>query len=524
METLPRELRLRKLYHLAATVGEAILRFGSESNTVREETAISHFWKNQEMGGDARDMYRGLELLNEIEGSRHGDEELMKRTVSNKKNFLKLLENFQENDPEFDIPKTIVLEPLPIVTFSITTCKRLLEFQKTMRMFLKNCLDRHLIHRWICIDDNSSETDRKKMKEQFPFFEFVWKTPEQKGHVQSLKILTEMVTTPFLLHNEDDRVLVDPKKYIGPMIEILNHDETLGQVIFNHNYTETLEDDVVGGILKKTSSNVFYYEHEYSPNEESIRLFFQKYGRDKSSSTHYPHFSLSPGLTRTKIFIQDNFRDEERFEKKFAERYTARGYKTAFLPGFHNKHVGRLIRDRKDFTKFNAYDLTLTPQFDNLPSHEFVVVDSSDVKHHFDVFGNQNAAIGIVVCPNKWMTIDILKRLIFRIFTIATSPDMILFDYADADENVSSPRVVTELKMESLEEDDLYCYYVSRRAMDTILENGKDLFKIYKTINPILFKISPMLKTFFATPPLSRILRKYQSVNGDEDGGKSTTL
>lgn len=522
---------MKKLYHLASATGEAIMRFGSTSNSVREETAISLFWKNHKRGFDAsniRDAYRGLELLNEIEDSRHDDEELMKRTVANKKFFLKLVEFFEENLASIPEP-VVVMEPLPVVTFSITTCKRFTEFEKTMRAFLKNCLDRHLIHRWICIDDNSSETDREKMKKQFPFFEFVWKSPEQKGHVQSMNILTKMVTTPFLLHNEDDRVLVDPKKYIGPMIEILNHDETLGQVIFNHNYTETLEDDVVGGFLKKTDSNVFYYEHEYSPTEESRRLFFQKYGHDKTSSTHYPHFSLSPGLTRTEIFRDDGFRDEERFERKFAERYTTRGYKTAFLPGFHNKHIGRLIRDREDFTKFNAYDLALVSQFDNLPPHEFVVVDSPDSKLHFKTYKEvvRRGGDGIVVWPRKFSTEDILKTFIFRIFTIASSPDAILFDYKfDESADVSSPKVVTEMKIESVEEDVSYCYYLSRHAMNIVLENGKDLVKIYDTINPILFKTSPMMKTFFATPPISRFVspKKQQSVDGHENCRKSTTL
>ena len=135
---------------------------------------------------------------------------------------------------------------------------------------------------------------------------------------------------------------------------------------------------------------------------------------------------------------------------------------------------------------------------------EFVAINSSDTKIHFDIFKNRNLnGKGFVVYPQKFSSSVILKTLIFRTFAIVSSPDMIVFDYSLDD----FQRFSYTSKMESLNEDDLYCYYVTRFAMDTIVENGKELFKIYKTINPILFKISPMLKMFFAKPPISQILK-----------------
>jgi hypothetical protein len=152
---------------------------------------------------------------------------------------------------------------------------------------------------------------------------------------------------------------------------------------------------------------------------------------------------------------------------------------------------------------------------------KFIETTSSDAKEHFLVFGTADDS-DLIVWPRKFSSNNVLKRIICKTFAVVNFPDMILFDYDDSDCRKDLPIFVS--KSESLEEDEMYCYFVSKRAMTTILENGKDLFKIYKTINPILFKIGPMLNTVFATPPLSRILRKYQSVNGDEDGGKSTTL
>ena len=53
---------------------------------------------------------------------------------------------------------------LPLITLSITTCKRIDLFIPTMNSVI-NCLDVKLIDEWLCVDDNISEEDRKKMQE-----------------------------------------------------------------------------------------------------------------------------------------------------------------------------------------------------------------------------------------------------------------------------------------------------------------------------------------------------------------------
>lgn len=153
---------------------------------------------------------------------------------------------------------------------------------------------------------------------------------------------------------------------------------------------------------------------------------------------------------------------------------------------------------------------------------KFVETNSSDAKDHFLVFGNRDDS-DLIVWPHKFSSNDILQRIICKTFEVVNYfPDMILFDYDDSDCRKDLPIFVS--KSESLREDDSYCYYVTKRAMTTILENGKDLLKIYETINPILFKIGPMLRTIFLRPSISRVLRKQQSIHGDEDGWKSAAL
>ena len=72
------------------------------------------------------------------------------------------------------------------VTLTITSCRRLHLFEKTVNSFLSCCGDLEAIGRWICIDDGSSEEDRRRMEELYPFFEFVFKEPSEKGHAKSM--------------------------------------------------------------------------------------------------------------------------------------------------------------------------------------------------------------------------------------------------------------------------------------------------------------------------------------------------
>ena len=53
------------------------------------------------------------------------------------------------------------------VTITMTTCKRFNLFTQTVSSFINCCLDIELVSRWICVDDNSTEEDRKEMKELY---------------------------------------------------------------------------------------------------------------------------------------------------------------------------------------------------------------------------------------------------------------------------------------------------------------------------------------------------------------------
>ena len=267
------------------------------------------------------------------------------------------------------------------ITFTITTCKRLGFFVQTMTSFLNMVCrdDLKLIRRWICVDDNSSEEDRARMRELFPFFEFVLKTPETRGHARSLDIIRDMVDTKYQLHLEDDWWFFDPSLSLRNMRKVLeenskhgknkNRQHKLGQIAINKNMACMSGDYKLVGSepVNDRGLNFYYYVHTYIDSEREkdkyVEYFRTKVTDDvpnPSGSVYWPHFTLRPSLIRSEIWkdLGPFYEGEGKghFEKRFAERYVEQGWKTAFLDKIYCLDLGY------DKTK-NAYVLNEMNQF-----------------------------------------------------------------------------------------------------------------------------------------------------------------
>jgi len=219
--------------------------------------------------------------------------------------------------------------PFPEVTLIVTTCRRLDLFIRTINAFLACCSDHERIGRWICIDDNSSADDRHQMKEAFPFFEFVWKGPEDRGHAKSLQMLQDMVTSPYIFHLEDDQEFFVPSHYIGRCLRGLSVGTSIGQCLVNLSYAESLDDYFIQGGLPFQNQGDAFVAHLFDPERNFVR------GR---SNCHWPHFSLRPGLVHRDVWDL-GFRDVPFFEREFAHRYEAAGWRTIFLPDIYHLHA-----------------------------------------------------------------------------------------------------------------------------------------------------------------------------------------
>jgi len=265
-------------------------------------------------------------------------------------------------------PKGMVLDinPLPYITLSITTCKRLDLFERTMNSFLNCVLDKHLISEYICVDDNSSEEDRNIMKEKYPFFKFYFKSESEKGHPRSMNIIKNLCKTKYLFHIEDDWEFVYKDNYISKCIHILNSDKSIKQCLLNKNYGELVGclNTTIGGQYMVTEKSkegpggIRYYIHEQMTPQDYV----SKYGSHRNCA-YWPHFSFRPSVIDASIFgsIGDFNESCNHFEMEYANRYISKGYKSAFLEGIYCIHIGRLTSDRSGI--INAYNLNGQKQF-----------------------------------------------------------------------------------------------------------------------------------------------------------------
>lgn len=250
-------------------------------------------------------------------------------------------------------------------TLTITTCKRLDLFERTVNSFLNCCEDLHRIRRFVCVDDNSSESDRERMRQRYPFFDFILKDPQDKGHARSMNLLRTEVHTSYWLHLEDDWEFLAALPYVGRAVGILQAEPGLAQVVFNRNYAETLQDRALaGGLLRRhLATGRRYVLHEHVPPEGQA-AFFARQPQGARSNMWWPHFSLQPSVMDARKLLALGEFDEGggHFEQAFARRFMAAGHGTAFFDLVACQHIGRLISERGN-GKPNAYELNDVQQF-----------------------------------------------------------------------------------------------------------------------------------------------------------------
>lgn len=256
-----------------------------------------------------------------------------------------------------------------IITFSITTCKRLDLFLNTMNSFINMCVDVDMIDRWICIDDNSSMCDRERMMWDYPFIEFYFKNKKERGHVNSMNMIRNLVNTKYLLHLEDDWLFIKKCHYIKPALHILNsktynfvsdggkmlyeNGHKIMQVIFNRTYNETLIRNVrIGGFIAETFSPKYRFViHEHNsiqdPEKELIR---------------WPHFSFNPSLINMEALKNIGaFENINGFEYFYAKKYFYNfKYISCFFDDVICVHTGKKTWENEGK---NAYELNDVEQY-----------------------------------------------------------------------------------------------------------------------------------------------------------------
>ena len=239
------------------------------------------------------------------------------------------------------------------IFFSITTCKRYDLFERTMNSLLRTWRDKEKIDYFFCVDDNSSKADRDKMRKKYPFFKYYMKGPTEKGHRQSMNIIwskLKELKPRYWIHMEDDWLFFYEDNYVSRAVDFLDRQESnnIHQLLFNRNYAETYEWDIVGG-AKIEPGFLLHEQTEHIP-------------AGCRTNGYWPHYSFRPSMIRVAPILDLGNYDSPNtfFERDYADRYSARGYQSAFFDAITCFHTGKLTSDKSGT---NAYSLNNESQF-----------------------------------------------------------------------------------------------------------------------------------------------------------------
>jgi len=262
--------------------------------------------------------------------------------INSNNKYKNLITSFTKNTLEKKVSDKIT------VMFTITTCKRYDLFIQTINSMKKMWKDLDKVDYFFCVDDNSSEADRVDMQDKYPFFDYYMKSENEKGHRESMNIiwnkLNEIKPT-YWIHMEDDWYYFKSNNFVTRGIELLEKykDQNIHQLVFNRNYGLTMSDmNRTGGIIL----------------EPGILLHEKKENVMGKNCSYWPHYSLQPSIVRTSVILELGNYDSVNsfFERDYADKYFAQGYKTMFFDFIHSIHIGKGSGE-------NAYALNNIKQF-----------------------------------------------------------------------------------------------------------------------------------------------------------------
>jgi tetratricopeptide (TPR) repeat protein len=237
------------------------------------------------------------------------------------------------------------------VMLTVTTCKRLSLFEETINSMKRNWKDISAVDYFFCVDDNSSEEDRTTMQTKYPFFDYHMKGPTEKGHRESMNIIwnkLKEIQPTYWIHMEDDWLYFKQENYVTRAIALLEKYESqnIHQLVFNREYGLMLKD------MNRTS---------VEPLESGVVIHSQKPAQGPNCA-YWPHYSLQPSIVRTKAILELGNYDSPNtfFERDYANKYGAAGYKTIFYDGVYSLHIGKQHWEKDGQ---NAYALNGVGQF-----------------------------------------------------------------------------------------------------------------------------------------------------------------
>jgi hypothetical protein len=239
------------------------------------------------------------------------------------------------------------------ISFTVTTCKRWNIFERTMDIFLLQCQDVDLIQEWILIDDNSSEEDRTKMKERYPFFTFIFKKESEKGHAKSMNMLLNFVKTDYVIHFEDDWSC-NISFNLSSLFNYMKNEKVDHLILRHIGGQHDKNTEIDGKMIYNYTYNSLHYlkpelNKEYDMNQ-IVDIFDVNEKKecefDKNRYWWWPGFTLNPSIFNMRKlkdnigYFNENIR-QELFEYDYAIRAFNKGYIVNYVDLYieHTGHV-----------------------------------------------------------------------------------------------------------------------------------------------------------------------------------------
>lgn len=251
-----------------------------------------------------------------------------------------------------NVPTKQINDARPVrVMLTVTTCKRLALFKETMNSMMRAWQDLSAVDYFFCVDDNSSAEDRQTMQTEYPFFDYYMKEPAEKGHRESMNVIWNKlreIQPTYWIHMEDDWFYFKQESFVTRGIALLEKYESqnIHQLVFNREY----------GLMLKDMNRV-----SVEPLEPGVVLHSQKETKG-ANCAYWPHYSIQPSIVRTRVILELGNYDSPNtfFERDYANKYGAAGYKTMFFDGIYSLHIGKQHWEKDGQ---NAYALNGIGQF-----------------------------------------------------------------------------------------------------------------------------------------------------------------
>ena len=176
----------------------------------------------------------------------------------------------------------------------------------------------------IIIEDSADKEMHQKLIDRYSQTCRLILNEKNLGAYESIDLAYSLITTPYVLHVEDDWEFIKNGNFIGQAVEVLNYDKTIMQVSLEHNpvmstLPEVLDANGVSYQIVGTDINGWWHGFTCHPSVRSME-----------------------GYQRTKPWIQwsEKREDLSQRELKVGFEYFRLGYKAAILNESYCIHTG----------------------------------------------------------------------------------------------------------------------------------------------------------------------------------------